>query len=100
MHQARRDLGVKYKDVSAPPLKEYIYDVNMGRYQDPLRPSFEYLVGKYNGDYHKIISASTRPNPDINRLLAGFKDWMAGQDEMLLRKHEDWLINIILNGGS
>lgn len=30
--QARRDLGIKYKDVTPQPLRDFIYDVNNNRY--------------------------------------------------------------------
>ncbi len=64
MHQARRDLGVQYKDATPEPLRDYIYEVNQERYADPLGPKFEDLVDKYNGDYDKIISAAKRPTPN------------------------------------
>jgi hypothetical protein len=64
MQQTRRDLGVKYKDLSAGLLKEYIYEVNKGRYNgDPLGGSFKFFMEKYNGNYQKIIEGSMRPNP-------------------------------------
>ncbi|MEM9539278.1 MAG: hypothetical protein AAGA60_07165 [Cyanobacteria bacterium P01_E01_bin.42] len=80
LYQARRDLGVKYKNVTPWPLREYIYDVNKKRYNDPLGPSFEYLVNKYSGDYERIIQSAQRPNPDINKLLSGFRNWLSQQD--------------------
>lgn len=79
MHQARRDLGVEFKNVTPEPLRDYIYDVNQSRYGDPLGPKFEDLVEKYNGDYSKIIDAAKRPNPDVNKLLGGFSDWLGKQ---------------------
>jgi uncharacterized Zn-binding protein involved in type VI secretion len=87
MHQARRDLGVEYKDATPDPLRDYIYDVNTERYGDPLGPSFEDLEEKYNGDYDKIISAAKRPNPDVNKLLGGFSDWLGKQPSSTLAKY-------------
>ena len=81
LHQARRDLGVKYKDLTPKPLKDFIYHVNTGRYGDPLGPSFDSLMAKYGGDYAKIIDASTRPNPNVDALLAKFKDWLVSQPD-------------------
>jgi len=50
--QARRDLGVTYKNASPPTLRDYIYDVNVNRYDgDPLGPTFDWLMDHYNGDY-------------------------------------------------
>jgi hypothetical protein len=76
MSQARRELGVKYKDKTPEPLRDYIYDANQARYGDPLGPTFEFLTNKYQGDYMKIIDGSTRPNPDINAFMAGFRTWL------------------------
>ena len=81
MWQARRDLGVKYKDLTPKPLKDFIYHVNQGRYGDPLGPSFEKLMAKYGGDYARIADASTRPNPNVDALLAKFKEWLVQQPD-------------------
>jgi len=76
MVKARRDLGVKYKDKTPEPLRDYIYQANEARYGDPLGPSWEFLMDKYKGDFLKIIDASTRPNPDINTFMSGFRKWL------------------------
>lgn len=79
LHQNRRDLGVKYKDVTPQPLRDYIYALNRARYGDELGPTYEYLTqerGKSNMD---IINSASRPNSDIDRLLSGFKDWLRRQ---------------------
>ena len=34
LNQARRDLGIKYKNATPQPLRDYIYEVNMRRYGD------------------------------------------------------------------
>ena len=36
LNQARRDLGIKYKNATPQPLRDYIYEVNMRRYGDKL----------------------------------------------------------------
>lgn len=76
LYQARRDLGVQYKDLTPTELREYIYKVNLGRYGDKLGPSFDNLVEKYTGNYTKIIESSQRPNPNVDNLLGGFKEWL------------------------
>ncbi|WP_338042321.1 RHS repeat-associated core domain-containing protein [Paenibacillus alba] len=76
LYQTRRDLGVKYKDLTPEELRNYIYEVNTNRYGDPLGPSFESLVEKYNGDYSKIIEKAASPNEDVDKLLEGFKKWL------------------------
>lgn len=79
LHQMRRDLGVEYKEATPQPLRDYIYEVNRERYGDELGPTYEYLTlerGKSNKD---IIDSASRPNPDIDRLLSGFKDWLRRQ---------------------
>ncbi len=80
MWQARRDLGIEYKDATPEALRDYIYQVNINRYTDPLGPTWDYLVEKntVNGitNYNAIIESSTRPNPDVNKLLGGFTNWL------------------------
>ncbi|MCR2805202.1 hypothetical protein [Paenibacillus soyae] len=78
LHQARREIGVKYKDVTPEALRNYIYSINMNRYGDPLGPTYEFLKlqGKSDAD---IIRSASRPNPDVNSLLAGFELWLRGQ---------------------
>ncbi|NWB32067.1 hypothetical protein HX886_34650 [Pseudomonas gingeri] len=41
--QMRRDIGVKYKDLTPPEKLEEIYARNMRVYQDKLGPTIEYL---------------------------------------------------------
>ena len=88
MWARRRELGVKYKNVSPEPLREYIYEVNTARYKDPLGPSFENLVRsaekKMQDPYQTIIDSSSRPNSDINGLLSKFGDWLNTKDSSYL----------------
>jgi len=77
MHQARRDLGVQYKNLTPDALREYIYEVNIKRYDgDPLGGSFEIFENKYMGDYSKIIEGAESPNGNVDKLLEGFKKWL------------------------
>lgn len=78
MHQARRDLGVKYKDLTPQPLRDYIYELNMGRYGDPLGPSFDRLL-KEGKTFEDIINSSSKYNSDINKLLSRFEEWLRRQ---------------------
>lgn len=91
MWQARRDIGVKYKDLTPDPLRDYIYEVNQGRYGDPLGPKFDDLVSKQleqgkslDEAYEKIISSSSTPNSDVNALLSKFETWLQGKDPAYL----------------
>jgi hypothetical protein len=75
-NQARRDLSTQYKGLTPAPLLDYIKEVNVARYDDPLGPTVDWLVD--NGKkYTDIIQSAARPNPDINKLLAGFGDWLS-----------------------
>ena len=76
MYEARRNLGIEYKDLTPELLREYIYEVNIKRYGDPLGGSFEFFVDKYFGDYSKIIESAKHPNPNVDKLLSGFRDWL------------------------
>ncbi len=82
LHQARRDLGVKYKNLTPPELREYIYEVNQKRYGDPLGPSFDYLVDVKGKSYTEIIESAQRPNPNVDKLLGGFKAWLLEKNEL------------------
>jgi hypothetical protein len=59
------------------PLRDYIYEVNRGRYGDPLVPSFEKL--SETKPIEQIIESSSRSNPNIDNLLSGFENWLRGQ---------------------
>lgn len=56
-------------------LKEYIYDVNLKRYKDPLGPTVNFLLDEGNS-WADIIGKSCRPNPDVDKLLGEFEKWM------------------------
>ncbi len=98
LHQARRELGMQYKDLTPGPLRKYIYEVNLQRYGDELGPSFDFLVKKYEKDllegtikdrkaiFDKIIGASSRPNENVDKLLQNFGDWLKKQDPAYIEK--------------
>ena len=77
LHQMRRDLGVKYKDATPQPLRDYIYEVNQDRYGDPLGLSFEKMLEIKSFD--EIIASSSKPNTNIDRLLSSFEQWLRRQ---------------------
>ena len=77
--QMRRDLGVQYKDATPPTLREFIYERNVNEYGDPLGPTFDWLIERYDRDYNKIIASSCRPNQDVDTLLGGFREWLLGR---------------------
>jgi hypothetical protein len=78
LNQARRDLGIKYKNATPQPLRDYIYEINRGRYGDELGPTYDYLIGKGKNDID-IINSSSRPNSNIDSLLSGFEEWLRRQ---------------------
>ena len=79
LNQARRDLGVKYKDMTPQPLRDYIYEINEARYGgDKLGPTYDYMKGEGKSDL-EIIDSSSRPNTDIDSLLGDFENWLRGQ---------------------
>lgn len=87
MWQERRDIGVKYKDLTPEPLRDYIYEVNQECYGDPLGPQFDKLVSdqikkgaSIDDAYQKIISSSSTPNSDINKLLSKFEEWLQAKN--------------------
>lgn len=60
MHQKRRDLGVKYKNITPEELRETIYARNLEKYGDPLGPTIDYLSGK-GKTWTEIIDSACRP---------------------------------------
>ena len=75
LNETRRNLGIKYKDMTPQPLRDYIYEVNIKRYGDKLGPTYDYLkmAGKTDAE---IIASSCRPNNNIDVLLEGFEEWL------------------------
>ncbi len=88
LYKARRNLGVKYKNLTSDALREYIYEVNMERYGDELGASFDFLVNKYSSQcenmdevYETIIKSSQRPNGNVDKLLQNFKEWLIKKNQ-------------------
>lgn len=79
LNQARRDLGTKYKNATPQPLRDYIYEVNMGRYGDKLGLTYDWLVSERGATSMEIINSSSRPNSNIDKLLSGFEEWLRRQ---------------------
>ena len=79
LNQARRDLGIKYKNASPQPLRDYIYEVNMRRYGDKLGPTYDYLIKVKRKSNMDIIKSSSTPNSNIDNLLLGFEEWLRRQ---------------------
>jgi hypothetical protein len=89
---ARRQLGVEYKNVTPEPLRDFIYDVNKARYDDPLGPTVDFLRGQRKS-YHEIIESAARPNPDVDALLSKFGQWLEKQPDSVLSKYQQNLGN-------
>lgn len=85
-HAARRNLGIEYKNLTPEPLRDFIYEVNKSRYGDPLGPTIDHLV-KTGKSYEDIIRSAARPNPDVNKLLGKFSEWLSKQDDSYIIKH-------------
>lgn len=76
MWKARRNLGIKYKNMTPALLRDYIYYVNTERYGDPLGPTFDFLEKKNNYNYDAIIKSSQTPNNNVDGLLSKFQVWL------------------------
>lgn len=85
-NQARRQLGIEYKDLTPGPLRDFIYDVNQSRYGDPLGPTVDYLVDQ-GRTYTDIIKSAARPNPDVDTLLSKFGDWLQQKPDSYIQKY-------------
>jgi len=71
LHQARRDLGVQFKDMTSPEMLEQIYKRNMNKYGDKLGPTIDYLRSK-GKTWEQIIESAKTPGQEFND-IAGIK---------------------------
>ena len=55
LYKTRRELGVKYKNLTPDDLREYIYEA--------------------------IIKSSQRPNGNVDKLLKNFKEWLIKKNQ-------------------
>ena len=51
----------------------------MGRYEDKLGPTYEYMRKMKKKSDMEIINSSSRPNSDVDTLLVGFEEWLRRQ---------------------
>lgn len=66
VHALRRELGVKYKNLTPERMLETIYERNMNKYGDKLGPTIEYLRDK-GKTWEDIIDSATRSGgEDLN----------------------------------
>lgn len=82
----RRELDVEYKDATPQSLRDFIYDSNNARHNDPLGPSFDFLVERNVGRgmtqreaFEAVIESSARPNDKIDEFLSGYRTWIEQQ---------------------
>lgn len=61
LHAERRALGVKYKELAPPDLREKIYRRNLAMYNDPLGPTIEFLRDDLGRTWEEIIESASRP---------------------------------------
>jgi hypothetical protein len=83
-NEARRQLGVKYKDVTPAPLRDFIYEANNKRYKDPLGPTYQRMREVNDYSNREIIMKSSQPNKDINEFFKPFKNWIRDQPQQRL----------------
>ena len=79
-NEARRRLGVEYKNLTPEPLRDFIYEVNIERYGDPLGPTVDYLI-KTNKSYEEIIKGASKANGNIDGLLKNFGGWLKNKPD-------------------
>ena len=59
VHQRRRDIGIKYKELTSPDMLEKIYRRNLEKYGDKLGPTIDYLR-RQGKSWDQIIESSSR----------------------------------------
>jgi len=61
VHKMRRDLGIKYKDMTPVSLRKQIYARNLRDYGDELGPTIDYLRNTKGYSWERIIESSSKP---------------------------------------
>jgi RHS repeat-associated protein len=72
LHQARRDIGIKYKDLTSPEALKGIYERNLEKYGDKLGPSIDWLKEK-GKSWEDIIESAKKEGDEFN-IRAGIQE--------------------------
>lgn len=67
VHRLRREIGVKYKNLTPPQELEKIYRRNLDLYGDKLGPTIDYLRNIQNKSWQQIIESAGRTGAEYNR---------------------------------
>ncbi len=67
VHELRREIGIRYKEMTPPEVRQYIYDRNIVDNSDIAGPSIEKL--RLTKSWREIIESASRTNGKINRIL-------------------------------
>lgn len=67
LHSLRREIGVKYKNLTPTEQREKIYQRNLELYGDPLGPTIDYLRNVQSKSWEQIIESATRTSTEYNR---------------------------------
>lgn len=93
-NQMRRDIGEEFKNLTPRPLIDYIRELNISRYGDPLGPTFDFLFDRLRRNnktareaYEAIAASAVKPNANVDKLLAGFNDWLSGKPSEFIAEH-------------
>ena len=86
LNQMRRDLGIKYKEMTPPDLLDYIYKFNDARYGDKLGPTYEMLKQQGKTDA-QIIASASRPLGDMKQLGAALYKQFGEEIAPILRRY-------------
>jgi hypothetical protein len=62
LNEARRQIGVKYKDLTPPDILEQIYARNLRDYGDKLGPTVDWLRA-HNKTWEQIAESASKPGP-------------------------------------
>ena len=85
MAETRLTISAEYKDMTPEPLLDFIFEINLTRYDTKWGPSFDWLMNKYHGDFKEIIRKAATPNKDVNILLEGFRSWCLKNGQQYIR---------------
>ena len=77
LHQTRREIGIKYKDMTPSPLIDFIHYRNINEYGDPLGPTYNDMIRTRTPE--QIINSASRPNTNIDKLIPDFREWLRSQ---------------------
>lgn len=76
LNAARMQLSTDTKMLTLRPLLHFIFFKNLARYRNKYGATYDFLRNEERKTNAQVCGGACRPNPDINRFLSDFRDWL------------------------